>query len=128
MRGRIWTLVHALWLACALSVLAAEATAHLAVHLDIRDELTDSGLAVSIQRNAPAGTSALAFMEDIVAMEYRRYPGAGVFVTSLCGVAAPDGTFWALTVNNVRAKKGISDLTIEEPVHIRWDLVTKEQQ
>ncbi len=128
MRGRAWTLVHALWLACALSVLAAEATAQLAVHLDIRDELTDSGLAVSIRRNAPAGTSALAFMEDVVAMEYRRYPGVGVFVTSLCGVAAPDGAFWALTVNSVRAGIGISDLTIEEPVHIRWDLVAKKQQ
>ena len=51
-----------------------------------------------------------------------------MFVTSLCGVAAPDGAFWTLTVNSVRAGIGISDLTIEEPVHIRWDLVAKKQQ
>ena len=66
-------------------------------------------------------------MEDVVAMEYRRYPGVGVFVTSLCGVDAPDGAFWALSVDGERATKGISDLTIDEPIRIRWDLVQLEE-
>jgi len=105
----------------------AEDTPQVAVHLEIRDELTDSGLTVSIQRNVPAGTAGVAFMEDLVDVEYRRYPGVGVFVTSLCGVAAPKGTFWALSIDGERAKKGISELTIEEPVQIRWDLVRQTE-
>ena len=125
---RVGTLVHVAWFACALSVLAVEAPPKVAVHLEIRDELTGSGLTVSVKRNVKAGTNAVDFMKEAVAMEYRRYPGVGIFVTSLGGVEAPDGTFWALSIDGERATKGIADLDIEQPVHIRWDLVPKEEQ
>ena len=96
--------------------------------MEVRDGLTGSDLAASVRREVEAGTAALEFMEDVVAFEYRRYPGVGVFVTGLCGVTAPRGTFWALSVNGRRAEKGISDLRIEEPVRIRWDLVEMDAE
>ena len=115
------------WLApCVVLVLAyhaAAAPATVAVHLEIRDELTASGLSVSIRRDVTPGTDALLFIESVVAVEYRNYPGAGVFVTSLCGVAAPDGMFWELTIGGERARRGIADLDIEADMHIRWELV-----
>lgn len=121
-RRRVWTLVHATWLAFALSALADEAP-RIAVHLEIRDELTGSDLDVSIRRQVATGTDAVDFMDEIVEVEYRRYPGVGVFVTSLCGIAAPKGAFWTLSIDGERAEKGISALSIEGPVRIRWDLV-----
>lgn len=126
LRRRVWALVHAFWLALALSALADEAP-RVAVHLEIRDELTGSDLDVSIRRQVATGTNAVDFMDEVVAVEYRRYPGVGVFVTSLCGIAAPKGAFWALSINGERATKGISDLTINEPIRIRWDLVKLEE-
>lgn len=115
------------WLAtCVAVVLACHAVAApavVSVHLEIRDELTVSGLAVSIRRDVAPGTDALKFIESVVAVEYRGYPGAGVFVTSLCGVAAPDGMFWELMIDGERATRGIADLDIEANMHIRWELV-----
>lgn len=115
------------WLAtCVVLVLASHATpapAPVSVHLEIRDELTASGLAVSIHRDVAPGTDALKLIESVVAVEYRRFPGAGVFVTSLCGVAAPDGTFWELLIDGERATRGIADLDIEADMRIRWELV-----
>ena len=129
MRSRAWATVHAAGLVLACSAaLAAETTRQVAVHLEIRDEVTGSDLEVSIRRNVTVGTEALDFMEGAIDMEVRRYPGVGVFVTSLCGVTAPKGTFWALSIDGERATAGISDLTIEESVHIRWALVEQEEQ
>ena len=127
MRRRVWALVHAAWLAFALSTLADEAP-RVAVHLEIRDELTGSDLDVSIRRQVATGTDALDFMDAVVEVEYRRYPGVGVFVTSLCGIAAPKGAFWALSIDGERAEKGISEVDIERPVRIRWDLVELGEQ
>ena len=115
------------WLATCVAVLlawhAAAAPAPVSVHLEIHDELTASGLAVSIRRDVAPGTDALKFIESVVAVDYRSYPGAGVFVTGLCGVAAPDGMFWELMVDGERATRGIADLDIEADMHIRWELV-----
>jgi len=129
LRWRAWRAVQAagLVLACA-AALAAETTRQVAVQVEIRDELTGSDLEVSIRRNVAAGTEAIDLLDEIVDLEVRRYPGVGVFVTSLCGVTAPKGTFWALSINGERATIGISDLTIDEPVHLRWALVKLEDQ
>ena len=109
------------WLFLALASQAAT-PARVAVHLEIRDDVTASGLAASIRREASHGSTALAFMESVVAVESKRYPGMGVFVTGLCGVAAPDGTFWALSVNGQRATRGIAEVVLDGDTHIRWDL------
>lgn len=115
------------WLAICVAVVLAcyvvAAPAPVSVHLEIRDELTASRLAVSIRRDVMPGTDALKFIEGVVAVDYRSYPGAGVFVTSLCGVAAPDGMFWELMIDGERAMRGIADLDIEADMHIRWELV-----
>lgn len=115
------------WLVTCLAVVlashAAAGPALISVHLEIHDELTSSALAVSIHRDVAPGTDALAFIESVVAVEYRSYPGAGVFVTGLCGVAAPEGMFWRLLINGERATRGIADLDIEADTHIRWELV-----
>lgn len=126
MRRRLWTLVHGAWFLLALSATGEEAS-QVAVHLEIRDEITGSDLEVSISRRASVGTKGIDFMDEVVDMKSRRYPGVGVFVTSLCGVEAPKGAFWALSIDGERATKGISDLTINEPIRIRWDLVELEE-
>ena len=126
-RRRVWTLVHATCLLLALSAFAEEAQ-QVAVHLEIRDELTGSDLEVSIRRNASVGTKGIDFMDEVVDMESRRYPGVGVFVTSLCGVEAPKGAFWALSINGESAEKGISELSIERPIRIRWDLLKMDSE
>ena len=113
----------AAWLALALALHAWAAPGLVSVHLEVRDELTTSGLALSVHRDIAPGTDALEFIESVVAVESRRYPGAGVFVTSLCGVAAPDGTFWELSVDGERSVRGIADLDIDADTHIRWALV-----
>ena len=129
MRWRAWAAIHAAGLALACcAALAVETARQVAVHLEITDELTGSGLEVSIRRNTAAGTKAVDFMDEVVDMEVRRYPGVGIYVTALCGVAAPKGTFWALSINGERATTGISDLTIKDSVHIRWALVKLEEQ
>ena len=110
------------WLCLALASQAA-APARVAVHLEIQDALTGSGLAVSVHREVAPGTNALTHLESVVTVEYRRYTGVGVLVTALCGVAAPDGMFWALSVDGARSERGIADLDIEADTHIRWDLV-----
>ena len=127
MRQRVWTFVHGAWLLLALAAGAEEASL-VAVHLEIRDELTGSDLEVSIRRKASVGTKGIDFMGEVVDVESRRYPGVGVFVRSLCGVEAPNGAFWALSIDGERAKKGISELRIERPVHIGWDLVKMDSQ
>lgn len=127
MRRRVWTFVHCVWLLLALSTTAEEAR-QVAVSLEIRDELTGSDLKVSISRKASVGTKGIDFMDEVIDMESRRYPGVGVFVTSLCGVEAPKGAFWALSINGERAKKGISELSIERPVRIGWDLVEMDPE
>ena len=126
-RGRAWPLVHATCLLLALATFAEEAS-QVVVHLEIRDELTGSDLEVSIRRKASVGTQGIDFMDEVVDVESRRYPGVGVFVTSLCGVEAPKGAFWALSINGEPAKKGISALSIERPVRIGWDLVKMDSE
>ena len=127
MKNRYRSAAARRWMAACIAVawawLAAAGPATVSVHLEIRDGVTASGLAVTIRRDVAAGTDALALIESVVAVEYRRYPGAGVFVTSLCGVAAPDGAFWELTVDGERATRGIADLDIGADMHIRWELV-----
>ena len=121
MRCRFAKALVAAWLVVAAFAAGATENA-VAVHLEIRDDVTASGLAASIRREASHGSTALAFMESVVAVEYKRYPGMGVFVTGLCGVAAPDGTFWALSVNGQRATRGIAEVVLDGDTHIRWDL------
>ena len=126
MYGRVRYLVPVVWLVWALSSFAGEAP-QVVVNLEIRDELTGTDLDVSIRRKAAQGINGIDFLEEVVDVDYRRYPGTGVFVTSLCGVEAPKGTFWALSINGERATKGISDLTINETTRIRWNLVEQEE-
>lgn len=126
-RQRVWPLVHATCLLLALVAFAEDAQ-QVAVHLEIRDELTGTDLEVSIRRKTSVGTKGIDFMDEVVDIEYRRYPGVGVFVTSLCGVEAPNGAFWALSIDGERAEKGISELSIERPVRIGWDLVKMDSE
>ena len=113
----------AVWIALALAAGAADAPARVVVHLEIHDELTDSGLRVTLRKDAAVGSNALDFLEGAVAVRYRRYPGMGVFVTELCGVAAPAGTFWALSINGEPSMRGIADIDLGADTRIRWELV-----
>lgn len=119
---RILRLALAWWL-LALGIAAGAEDHRVAFRLDIVDSITGSALAVSIERKVERGIPALEAMEALVAVESKSFPGVGVFVRGLCGVTAPDGTFWQLSVNDERSERGIAEWRVDAPMHLRWELV-----
>jgi hypothetical protein len=55
-----------------------------------------NGLALEAKKMVPVGSNAFDVLRDIVTVKYKTFPQLGPMVTSLCGVDAPDGVFWAL--------------------------------
>lgn len=111
------------WWLLVLGVAAGAEDHHVAFHLEIIDPITGSALAVNIERKVERGVSALEAMQALVAVESKSFPGVGAFVRGLCGVTAPDGTFWQLSVNGERSAQGIAEWRVDAPMHIRWELV-----
>lgn len=104
------------------SVVAAEPKSDKLVTLKLRIEDSESGLRVEIDRKVPAGSTALAAMQQLIAMETKEFSGLGLFVTSLCGVKAPAGKFWSPEVDGVRAMEGISNLKIDKDLELQWKI------
>jgi GNAT superfamily N-acetyltransferase len=44
----------------------------------------------------------------------------GAFVTSLCGIEAPEGKVWTFTVDDKWSKQGIGKVTLERDTVIEW--------
>ncbi len=71
-------------------------------------------------RSVPQGSNALQILQDTVAVKYKTYPDLGAFVTSLCGVEAPEGMVWTFTVDDKWSAVGIGSLTLERDAVIEW--------
>ena len=109
-----------LWLVLGAAPSMAQDSILLRLHIE--DPVSGSELDVRITRQVQRGTSALEAMRALIPVVAKSFPGTGEFVTGLCGVQAPSGTFWALYVDGERSPQGVSALRVDQPMHIRWTL------
>jgi hypothetical protein len=86
--------------------------------ISIKDE--DSGMSVEIDRKFSVGTTGLDAMKATVVVESKSYPGLGVRVLKICGVAPARGKYWALFVDGKYSELGIADVKLDKDVRIEW--------
>jgi uncharacterized protein DUF4430 len=79
-----------------------------------------SGLMLEAKKSVPQGSNAFQILQDTVAIKYKTYPDLGVFVTSICGIDAPQGMVWTFTIDSKWSTVGIGSLTLERDVVIEW--------
>ncbi len=73
--------------------------------------------------NVDVGMDGLTVMRRVVSTDVDSYPGAGAFVKSIAGVAAPRDAFWALSIDGERSSVGISEIVVDRQMSIEWNLV-----
>lgn len=79
-----------------------------------------SGLALTAKRAVPPGSNALKVLQDTIMVKYKTHPELGAFVTSLCGIDAPEGKVWTFTVDGNWSNLGIGKVTVERDTVIEW--------
>jgi hypothetical protein len=87
-----------------------------------------SGLSLEAKKAVANDSNAFDVMRHIVAVTYRTDPEQGPMVTGLCGVTAPKGTFWAVSVDGNFAKEGIGRLTLTKDTLIEWRIERVESK
>ena len=95
------------------------ATKHSVV-LTLRISDSPSGLALTATKAVPLGSNALEVLQDTIMVKYKTYPELGAFVTSLCGIDAPEGKVWTFTVDDKWSSVGIGKVTLERDTVIEW--------
>jgi len=91
------------------------------VHLEI---IPDSVNVIKATLRVKKGTPARDLMNRLFQMDYADW--RKTFVTGIAGFHA-DGRrrqFWALSVDGKPSQVGIAEITINQPVHIRWQIQT----
>jgi uncharacterized protein DUF4430 len=78
------------------------------------------GLALTATKTVPAGSNALQVLQDTITVKVKTYPELGAFVTSLCGIDAPEGKVWTFTVDDKWSNLGIGKVTLERDTVIEW--------
>lgn len=63
--------------------------------------------------------TAYELLETSATVEAQQYD-FGAFVTSINGVTPPEGSFWALYLNNEKAQAGASDLILKTGDVVSW--------
>lgn len=83
----------------------------------------DNTGATILEKSFEAEKSSNAFdvMKENIILEFEEY-SFGALVTSVEGIAPPEGYYLALYVNGAYAEKGISDYTLEENTIIEWKM------
>ena len=79
-----------------------------------------SGLNLEATRSVPKGSNAFEVLQAIVGVKYKRFPELGAFVTSLCGVDAPERMVWTFNVDSKWSEVGIESVTLEQDTLIEW--------
>ncbi len=79
-----------------------------------------SGLALAATKAVPLGSNALQVLQETIVVRYKTYPELGAFVTSLCGIDAPEGKVWTFTVDGKWSSVGIGKVTLERDTVIEW--------
>ncbi len=85
-------------------------------------KISDSpgGFALTATKAVPLGSNALQVLQDTIMVKYKTYPEVGAFVTSLCGIDAPEGKVWTFTVDDKWSNLGIGKVTLERDTVIEW--------
>jgi len=82
---------------------------------------SSSGNTVKTEALALKGENAFEIMQKSLSVEFQNST-IGPFITSINGVKAGEGEYWALYVNGEYAQKGISLYTIDSDLNIEWKL------
>jgi hypothetical protein len=90
------------------------------VLLTLKISDSPSGLTLMATKAVPLGSNALQVLQDTIMVKYKTYPELGAFVTSLCGIEAPEGKVWTFTVDDKWSKQGIGKVTLERDTVIEW--------
>ncbi len=88
------------------------------VTLKIADKA--SGLSLEAKKAVAHDSNAFDAMRHVVSMTYKTDPELGPMVTGLCGVTAPRGCFWAVSVDGTPAKSGIGRMSLTKDTLIEW--------
>lgn len=59
---------------------------------------------------------------DAINVQWKTYPGLGVFVTAINGIAGSDSAYWELSLNGKSAGVGAQDLPVAAGDVIGWTL------
>ena len=103
---------------------AAGEAATVEMHLKIRD--TGSGFTLEAKKDVPIGISGFDALRHVVVVDYKRVPGIGPFVTTLCGIEAPKDHFWALYVDDEYSKRGIGSIKLDADTEIEWKTQSRD--
>lgn len=77
--------------------------------------VTTSSVAAEHAFTATAdGQTAQALLEANATVEYKDYGTAGKFVTSIDGLAADEGHYWAFYLNGKYSETGVSQTTLKK--------------
>ena len=90
------------------------------VVLTLKISDSPSGLALTATKAVPLGSNALQVLQDTIMVKYKTYPELGAFVTSLCGIDAPEGKVWTFTVDDKWSHLGIGKVKLERDTVIEW--------
>ena len=90
------------------------------VVLTLKISDSPSGLALTATKAVPLGSNALQVLQDTIMVKSKTYPELGAFVTSLCGIDAPEGKVWTFTVDGKWSNLGIGKVTLERDTVIEW--------
>ena len=90
------------------------------VLLTLKISDSPSGLTLTATKAVPLGSNALQVLQDTIMVKYKTYPELGAFVTSLCGIDAPEGKVWTFTVDDKWSNQGIGKVTLERDTVIEW--------
>ena len=104
----------------AASDVGASVDTKHSVVLTLRISDTPSGLALTATKTVPLGSNAFQVLQDTVMVKYKTYPELGAFITSLCGIDAPEGKVWTFTVDDKWSSLGIGKVTLERDTVIEW--------
>ena len=89
------------------------------------DELKKSDIAsTGVEYKGETGKTALDVLVGKYAVETEDFGSLGKMVTSIQGVAAGDGQFWAFYVNDEIASEGASTYQTSDEETIQWRLET----
>jgi hypothetical protein len=99
-------------------------SATVEMHLTILDE--KSGFTLEAKKDVPRGTDGFDALKQVVVVDYKRVPGIGPFVTSLCGIEASRDRFWAIYVDDEFSKKGIGSIKLDTDTKIEWKTQSRD--
>ncbi|MFH1225064.1 MAG: DUF4430 domain-containing protein [Candidatus Diapherotrites archaeon] len=102
--------------------LAAQGTAGSAQQYSVTFKVV-SGSETLFLKSAlfPAGTNAFDAMKQMFEVEYKEY-AFGAMVTSINGISAGEGEYWALYSDGNYAMQGISSYVLDKDASFEWRL------